>query len=93
MELPEQLSKRPVREHLTMTTSEQETWFENANHKLQACIYDPATDPCHSGRLRKVTFTKEETSWTAGRVSWTFCSDSAHNTPLKDDARNKARAS
>ncbi len=89
MELPEYVSKRPVGENFRATDSEREFWFEDSNHNLQACIYDPKKIACYSGELKTVVFTKAGPSWKVGPTARVICNNdqSVHNKTLKKDAQ------
>ena len=88
MELSEEVSKKPVREYFAATGTEQEVWFEDAHHDLQACIYDPKKAACYTGDLKTVTFTKEGPFWKAGPTSNHMCHDQAvRNKAFGKDAR------
>lgn len=72
LRLPEKTSKRPIGEYLVATADQKEVWFEDANHGLQACLYDPI-NTCRGGGRRNVVFSRLEDSWVSGEYTQTFC--------------------
>ena len=74
LDLPDKLSKAPVREHLKATSGQREVWFEDSNRNLQACFYNPEKS-CYSAERRKVVFRRLESSWEAGPTMQILCRD------------------
>jgi hypothetical protein len=70
--LPEEATKRPISEYFTAAADQKEVWFEDANHHLQACLYDP-TSTCLDGGRRNVVFSKLQSSWVSGKYTQTYC--------------------
>ena len=75
LNLPEEFGKKPVRNLFGSADDLREVWFESSSgNDLQACLYHPRYGCSFGGDLRKVTFTKRETSWEAGPTTVTVCS-------------------
>lgn len=72
LRLPEKTTQRPIGEYLAATADQREVWFEDANHGLQACVYDPI-NTCRGGGRRNVVFSKLKDSWVTGEYTQTFC--------------------
>lgn len=73
MSLPEEVTKKPVRELFGATGVQREVWFEDSSQNLQACLYNPEAYSRESGELHKVTFKKLASSWAAGSAMQMSC--------------------
>ena len=74
--LPEEVSKKPVRDLFRASVTQREAWFEDTKHNLQVCLYNPTkVSSCYSGELYKVVFTRLESSWIAGPVVQSICTN------------------
>jgi hypothetical protein len=75
-ELPEQITKRPVRETFEATSSQREAWFEDSGGNLQACLYNPLKPmSCYGRELNLVVFMRHDASWLAGPTRQVVCVD------------------
>jgi hypothetical protein len=76
LSLSEQVSGEPVRKYFALNSdSQREVWFEDSDRHLQLCLYDVLGRSCYGAEIVKVTFTRIGTSWVAGPVMRTICSD------------------